>query len=111
MKVITIMPDFDCTYAWLKEEDEGTVFVGGLIGDSSGFWDPELEVSPGLQQSYCEWVLRFNLDCYNSDFDWKGFHEEGIALTRRLKSEFGDKARVMYVKPCEDPARILTERY
>jgi hypothetical protein len=42
--------------------------------------------------------------------DWQHFHEHGIELTRRLKRELGDKVRLLYEKPMEDPNRRQGER-
>ncbi len=36
--------------------------------------------------------------------DWKRFHDQGIALARRLKAELGDQVRVVYDTPVEDPS-------
>jgi hypothetical protein len=36
-------------------------------------------------------------------FNWSAFHRQGMALAKRLKQELGDRARVVYAKPVEDP--------
>ena len=37
-------------------------------------------------------------------FDWRNFHDRGLALARRLKAELGPDIKVIYEKPCEDPS-------
>ncbi len=37
------------------------------------------------------------------NLDWPAFHQQGLALARRLKSEVGPAIRVVYAKASEDP--------
>lgn len=112
MQLITIMPDFgNGPYAWLKNVDDGTTLVGGNIADAvSGFEGYDFKVSIALEQAFGTWVNRFEQDYKEPAFDWEGFHREGIALSRRLKAEIGDQARVVYYMASEDPASVRTER-
>ena len=112
MKVITIMADYGC-YAWLKDEDDGTTLVGpGVTSEVDDFEFADFSVSPGLKQAFEDWHGGFNLFADHPTEDWTSFHERGMELSRRLKEQIGDQARVIYSKPGEDPARWLarTER-
>lgn len=109
MKIINIMMDWGCC-AWLKDEDDGTTLVGGGIelGDLEkllGLW-----VSPGLEQQFNDWGRTFSDLCADPASDWWAFHERGIELSRRLKAQVGDQARVIYCKPFEDHGSVHTER-
>jgi hypothetical protein len=111
MKIITIMADFGMgPFAWLRHDDSGG--VGGCIADAfGGFYENEFSVSDGLTRDFAEWARKFERTAYNNpDFPWKAFHAEGIALTRRLKNEIGNQARVLYCRPMEDPDRV-SDRY
>ena len=114
MKIITIMAEFCGTYAWLKQEDDGTTLVGGNIADStSGFEFSEFWVSPGLEQAFADWMGDFGSNCDDPDPDWPSFHRRGIELCHRLKEQIGDKVRVIYHKTGEDPDQTfgtMTER-
>lgn len=106
MKTITIMPDFgNGPFAWLKRTDDRGTGIGVCIADAvSGFRYTEFRVSPELEAGFREWAVRFERGARdNRDFPWWQFHETGIALACRLKSEIGTAARVVYAKPPEDP--------
>ncbi len=98
MRVITIMPDFGLgPYAWQRGE--------GLIADAvTGFRLSEFKVSPELEAEFADWIDWFGGGALNPDFSWQAFHWLGIDLSRKLKAELGDQARVIYCKPLEDPA-------
>jgi hypothetical protein len=105
MKLITIMAEHLGAYAWQKEEDDGTTWVGGNIADtSSGFEFSEFWVSPGLEQAFADWMSIW-ADIWDDPTadDWPSFHERGIELSRRLKEQLADQTRVIYHKCGEDP--------
>jgi hypothetical protein len=67
------------------------------------------KISAALEAAFDEWTGVFEQFAERSDFDWTLFHEQGIALSRRLKIELGQDYRVVYHKPCEDPGRETDE--
>ena len=98
MKIITIMPDFGLgPYAWQNG--------AGCIGDAvCGFRGSEFKVSRALEQRFADWIDWFEAYALEPGFCWEPFHRTGMDLARRLKAEIGDQARVVCVKPIEDPA-------
>lgn len=108
------MPDYGMTpYSWLcKECDERG--VGGVIADAFGGFPERYRVSKELEKDFAEWANYFedNVDCCsdNYDFDWETFHQKGIELAQRLNDEIGQHFNIVYVKPMEDPNRLLDER-
>jgi len=54
---------------------------------------------------------RFYSDDFDTtDWDWLEFHARGLQLARWLKEEVGEKYRVVYYKPCEDPNHRIDEK-
>lgn len=103
MQIITIMPDFLSAYAWAKDAEDDTTYVGGNIAAGEDEFEfSDFKVSAALVRGFCTWVGRFERFCDDPAFDWDEFHRDGIALTRRLKAEIGDQARVVYAIPMED---------
>lgn len=43
-------------------------------------------------------------------FDWRSYHERGLALAKRLYDELGGAVQVIYEKPCEDPDWQVNEK-
>ena len=109
MKIITIMADWG-PHAWLKECEDGTTRVGGSIADAYGFQSSGFWVSPGLEQAFADWIDDFGWRCFDAEPGWPSFHLRGIELSRRLKAEIGDQARVIYCKASEDPESTHTRR-
>ena len=110
-KTITIMADFGFgPYAWLKDAADETDYVGINIANlKTGMTD--FKISKKLEADFSKWIECFERDALdNPDFQWPLFHEEGISLTRRLKEEIGDAAKVLYVKPFEDPQHQTDEK-
>ena len=109
-KTITIMPDFGMgPWAWEKDATDKTAYVGGNIADAvSGM--PDYPISEELNQDFATWVTFFE-NCYDKPvMDWPAFHRRGIELSRRLKAELGDRVKVVYAKPCEDPGYKTDEQ-
>lgn len=106
MKMITIMPDYGMgPYAWQKDDNDKTTYVGGNIADSvCGFEGTGYKVSKALEADFAKWMGLFGRYSDKPGFDWDNFHRQGIALARRLKAELGDQARVVYDTPVEDPS-------
>ena len=104
----TIMPDFGEAYGWINYD--GTDALGG--NDNEG---GEHRMSDELQAEFAAWQAEFEesaMDWWDISvlLDWRRFHERGMALTRRLKAEWGDAVRVFYEKPTEDPNQRANER-
>ena len=97
------MPDFgNGPYTWLKDCSDKSRYVGGNIGDFSGFaGDPQ--VSTELEQEFAKWIVLFDRKGHDPNFDWITFHSQVLALTQRLASELNDAYRYLYRKPVEDP--------
>lgn len=104
-KKLIICPDFGGAYVWFYE-----VAPDGKHSRSCGFgpWGGKYGISKPLVQAFERWQRGFERAPYVGGdaplkLDWRRFHAEGLGLARRLKEEVGDKARVIYVKPAEDP--------
>jgi len=110
-KTITIMPDFGSgPYAWLKDASDDSDYVGINIANS-GTGMTEFNISDCLQEDFANWIRRFERSALdNPNFPWDAFHNEGLALSRRLKQEIGELANVVYVKPYEDPNHEQDEK-
>jgi len=61
--------------------------------------------SVSLDKSFADWVISFERNYEAKDFDWSAFHSQGIALANRLKGEVGDRFKISYRPPYEDPVR------
>jgi len=113
--VLTVMVVYGMApFLWLVDApDKGG--IGGNVCDSSGFddWCP---MSEGLWRKFADWAIAFDRtqfysdDFDTNDWDWLEFHARGIHLTRWLKEEVGEKYRVVYYKPCEDPNHRIDEK-
>jgi hypothetical protein len=108
----TIMPDYGGAYGWINRE--GTDSLGPNHADTSG-WSGDHPISEELQAAFAAWQMEF--ECAPTDWcagivllDWPRFHEQGMALARRLKAELGDAVRIYYEKQVEDPNQRLNER-
>lgn len=74
-------------------------------------------MSDTLLGDFSAWVLEFErADRMPGEtwdklaLDWDRFHKMGLELAGRLKTEVGDRFRVVYEKPYEDPGRRCEER-
>ena len=115
MQTITIMPDYGGAYCWWSEGEESE--TKGWVGHFGGL--PRVRIGTKLrpnvlEQEFYEWQSEFeNMDCSPdawSKFDWQSFHREGTRLARKLKRQQGEKYRVIYEKPSEDPGSQRNER-
>lgn len=106
--VLTVMADYgNAPFLWLVDSaDRGG--VGSNICDGVR-WYPEDPLSEGLWSDFAEWAIRFDRTCFYlddvdpGDWDWIAFHTQGLRLAQRLKVEVGERFRVVYTKPSEDP--------
>jgi hypothetical protein len=112
----TIMPEYGCAYAWMKDgiyADSSR--LGPNVGMGRGF-DGDHPISAELERDFACWQSRFEIEvppneCSFEAFDWTSFHADGLALAKRLKAELGDAARVFYRKPMVDPAAIRFQEW
>jgi hypothetical protein len=113
--VLTVMVDYGMApFLWLVDApDQGG--IGGNVCDGTGF-DDRCPMSEGLWRKFADWVIAFDstrffsVDFDTTDWDWTDFHERGVQLARWLKDEVGEKYRVVYYKPCEDPNHRIDAR-
>jgi len=113
--VLTVMVDYGMApFLWLVDApDQGG--IGGNICDGTGFdeWCP---MSEGLWRKFADWAIAFDRtrfysdDFDTNDWDWIEFHARGVQLAHWLKEEVGEKYRVVYYKPCEDPNHRIDEK-
>ncbi len=105
MQTLTIMPDAGGAYIWCYDDDPNThTGVGGLSGLPMVRKGMRMHPHP-LTKDFENWQSYWqrNWSSAKRPFDWRDFHAEGIALARRLKRSVGEKYRIVYEKPCEDP--------
>lgn len=115
--ILTIMPDFGFgPFLWIDRSGEDTRGVGGncCSFQSACGNHPMSEVLLG---DFSAWVQEFErADWMPGEaghklaLDWPRFHERGLELAVRLKTEVGSNFRVIYEKPYEDPGRRCQER-
>lgn len=115
--IYTIKPEFGGAYGWIRQNVHlaESSQLGPNHADVTA-WCGDHPISDELQGKFARWQTHFeinvsvNLDvCYS--FDWTVFHQEGITLAKRLKSELGEAARVFYRKPSEDPSAIRAQEW
>ncbi len=110
----SIMPDFGMApWAWVKDAKDETTYIGPNMADGYG-WYGNHAISKDLEQEFILWARSFDeTRLYDADvanlFDWDAFHRLGLELTKRLKVELGEAARVYYIKPYEDANHEIEE--
>jgi hypothetical protein len=111
--IYTIMPDYAGAYGWVIADGDESQGVGPNHADTSG-WYGEHPISRELHEEFAHWQDLFEaapmLDDGTIELGWDNFHATGIDLARKLKTEIGDRARIIYEKPFEDPDREQDER-
>jgi len=108
----TIMADVGGVYGWIRYPGEAATALGRHCGDAASGWFGEHRISDATEHALAAWQRRFEaaLAAAPHCFDWSAFHDEGIALARRVKQEFRTHARVTYQKPVQDPRHRADER-
>ncbi len=104
--VITVMPDYGMgPYAWEKPSTDKTPYVGLCIGTAVDKLETKdgTTITDALHADFVEWTGDFEQFAEKVDFDWNAFHARGIQLSQLLKTELGQRFRVVYHKPFEDP--------
>jgi predicted nucleotidyltransferase len=103
-----IWPEFDglASYAWMATLPNSGG-VGPCVG-SADQWNGRHPISSQLCSEFGKWAIEFENTVLSSpdeepNIDWDYFHNRGIILAKRLKSELGPECRVYYVKPHEEP--------
>jgi hypothetical protein len=100
---IRIGADFGCgPYGWRRSDANSLWSNFACVG--SGLSE-EIGTSRKLDADFAEWVISFERNYEDADFDWSAFHFQGIALSKRLKAEVGDRFIIYYCTPSEDPIR------
>ena len=110
--IVTIMPDYGFgPYAWQKPATDESTLVGQCIGTAVDGFETEdgTKITAALEAAFAAWTEHFERFAEKEEFDWPGFHSQGIELGRRLKRELGSNYRVSYHKPFEDPAHEVNE--
>lgn len=99
--ILSVMADFGSgPYAWLQTA--GRRGIGACIADVDGFPE-EYNVSKSLIQDFTAWIIEFESQCFQGTLDWPQWNAWGLALSRRLMLEIGDRYRIVYHRPVEDP--------
>ena len=115
MRTITIMPDYGGACCWWSDgsDSENRCWVGAFGGLPRIRIGTKLRTNP-LEEDFSAWQSDFEaMDCSPSawaKFDLRAFHREGMRLARKLKRQQGERFRVVYEKPCEDPGHRNNER-
>jgi hypothetical protein len=65
-------------------------------------------VSENLQRNFAEWVIDFESNYRDANYDWERWNNRGTNLARKLKQEIGDQYLVEYHYPHEDPRYDVT---
>jgi len=80
-------------YAWLKDASDESASVGINIANSQTGMT-EFYISDSFQKGFAHWIGRFERGALGSPgFPWASFHNEGLALSRRLKEEIGESCQ------------------
>jgi hypothetical protein len=110
----TIWPEYGQTFLWINTEGTHKL-TGGQYSKAAAAL--ERGISKRLMTRLTEWQLVYERNAFQSTehngrrpYDWNGFHRLGIYLAVQLKEELGDRARVFYEKPDEDPNSHLNTR-
>jgi hypothetical protein len=78
MQTITIMADIgNGPYAWIKDSLDETRYVGRNIADAYSGFDGKPLVSEALEMDFRHWIIYFENNYNDSDFDWAEFNRQG----------------------------------
>jgi hypothetical protein len=103
---ITVMPDYGMgPYAWEKPASDQTPYVGLCIATAVNKLETEdgTTITDNLHVEFVAWTGDFEQFAERPNFDWSRFHVRGKDLSHRLKLELGERFKVLYHKPFEDP--------
>lgn len=100
-------------FLWYKDNDAPIPLCGANVYSLMDRSDPDPIMSSALFSDFCEWCEEYLRNTLLIEvpinFNWVAFNEQGMALAKRLKSEWGDEIVVRYVRPPEDPGRKRME--
>jgi hypothetical protein len=106
MTIYNILPEFGEAYGWIKRDGLITRYVGPCVA-CFGSWGGDHPISQELEERFSKWQATFEreVSVWGNDekFDWQTFHKIGLELCIQLKQEIGEAARIIYIKPSEDP--------
>lgn len=110
---LTIMPDFGGAFCWHAYGEGG---ADERVGACCQLPPVQRGMRKGphpLSGKFSRWQSRFE-DAYDGSrplrINWLRFHQEGLSLTRQLKTALGDNYCIIYEKPMEDPWHQRQER-
>lgn len=110
----TIWPEYGQSFLWINTSGTDSLRGGPYSKEVAKL---ERSISKSLMSRLEDWQLVYECNAYESTeegggrpYDWKTFHTVGIHLAVQLKEELGDRARVFYEKPMEDPNNHLNQR-
>ncbi len=113
--ILTVMVDYgNAPFLWRVDSPE-QAGIGPNICDGTT-WSESCPMSEGLWQKFADWAIEFDRTAFYSndfnadDWDWLAFHARGFQLANWLKEEVGEKYRVVYNKPFEDPNHSINEQ-
>jgi len=114
-KWLTVFPDYPFAFAWLLDacpEGELKGYVGACYGDANPARNVATlgsePVEPGLAEKICRWMERWRVvdekllgleegcDEKSVEAEQRAVDDEGLAIARLLKADYGDKFRVRY---------------
>lgn len=111
------MPDFgNGPFLWINRSGDDTQGVGPNCCSFQATCEYH-PMSDALIDDFSAWVAEFERAEWMTGragdklaLDWTRFHEAGVKLAARLKTEVGNRFRVIYEKPHEDLGRRCEER-
>ena len=119
MITYTVMADCGVgEFLWTKDNNEKCLVGANVytLMDVRYIYadDDNLIMSMELLNQFAQWAKVY-MDGQADDImdsrniDWDKFNAEGLRLTKMLKCELGDSAKVQYVKAWDDPNSKLGE--
>lgn len=104
LPVFVVMPDFGGAYLWINRGVPTTEMTNAFMAASINL---ERKIPKRLEGEFKNWQRdfedAFETFSFGGAFDWLKFHNKGVMLAVKLKHELGERARVYYEKPYEDP--------
>ena len=96
---LKVMPDYYSSGLWDQNEEGTMTELRNHIEASGEVIALENDLHK-WNQKYDE-TISWGKDRPNPDFDWDGFHKEGIMLAKRLKKLMGHNGKVIYFKEAD----------
>lgn len=105
-KQIKIMADHAFAYCWNMSND------GAMLLEEFYAYAPQVEAIAKELEAWQEWFERDSDYMEEASMPWDEFHEQGVALARRLAAvlaPFG--VEVYYDRPGDDPKGMKSEPF